>query len=233
MEAKRLQQLVKARQEWTDPLTPAEKKQGFKGWYASRSLPHFDSPGTRQFITYRLADAMPAARRAEWETFLKLENDLEKQRKIEVYLDKGYGKCHLRNPEIADLVQNNLWHHDGAKYQLLGWVIMPNHVHVLVEIWNVPLGDIVKSWKSYTSKGAQRILRGKDSCPFQTFWENDYFDRYLRDDDHYRRIIRYIENNPNKAALAKAPADWPWSSARYRGEPGTVVPILTHPKDSL
>ena len=75
---------------------------------------HFDSPGTQQFITYRLADSMPAARRSEWEVFLHLEDKLEKQRKIEAYLDRGYGECSLRDVRIAQLVQENLWHHDGV-----------------------------------------------------------------------------------------------------------------------
>ena len=243
MKPDQLKQLIAGKQEWTEPLAPGEIEQGFKGWYASKQLPHFDAPGRRQFITYRLSDAMPAARRREWEAFLALEDDEEKQRKVEAYLDKGYGECHLRDPRIADLVQENLWHHDGVKYRLLAWVIMPNHVHALVEIWNVPLGEILKSWKSYTSKAANKILQGGDGpspsfksrargdepSPPQTFWEEDYFDCYLRDEDHYRRVVRYIESNPAKAGLAKTPEEWVWSSARYRGEPGPVVPVLTHP----
>lgn len=223
MKPEDLHRLIKGKREWTEPLAPDEIRNGFKGWYASKKLPHFDSPGAQQFITYRLADAMPASRRREWEAFLKLEDDLEKQRKIEAYLDRGYGQCHLRDSRIAGLVQENLWHHDGKKYRLLAWVVMPNHVHLLVEIWDVPLGEILKSWKSYTSKTANKIL-GRAG----TFWEDDYFDHYLRDDEHYRRVVHYIENNPNKAGLVKAPADWPWSSARYRGEPGAAVPVLTH-----
>lgn len=215
---------VKNRRAWAEPLEKEEKEQGFKGWYASKNLPHFDAPGTRQFITYRLADALPAARRREWEIFLKLEDDMEKQRRIETYLDHGLGECHLRNPRIASLVQENLWHHDGLKYRLLAWVIMPNHVHVLTEIWQVPMGEILKSWKSYTAKAANKLL-GRSGI----FWEEDYFDRYLRDDEHYRQVVRYIENNPTRAGLVKSPEDWLWSSARYRGEPGPVVPILTHP----
>lgn len=243
MKPDQLKQLVKDERRWSNALSSDDEKRGFKGWYASKYLPHFDAPGTRRFITYRLADAMPAASRSEWKAFLALEDDLEKQRKIEGYLDKGYGKCHLRDPRIADLVQGNLWHLDGLKYRLLAWVIMPNHVHVVIEMGYVPLGEIVKSWKSYTSKEAQKIFWSGDGSSPQaadlecgdepstprTFWEEDYFDRYLRDNDHYRRVVHYIENNPNKAGLVKSPTEWLWSSARYRGELGLVVPALTHP----
>jgi REP element-mobilizing transposase RayT len=223
MQGGHLKKLIVARRERTKPLAPEETEQGFKGWYAPKSLPHFDAPGTRQFITYRLGDALPAGRRREWEAFLALEDDEEKQRKIEAYLDKGYGTCYLRNPCIAQVVQENLWHHDGVKYRLLAWVIMPNHIHALIEIWDVPLGEVLKSWKSYTAKVVNKLLNRTGM-----FWEDDYFDRYLRDDDHYRRVVRYIENNPTKAGLAKVPSEWPWSSARYRGEPGPIVPLLTH-----
>jgi putative DNA methylase len=224
MKPEHLKQLIAGKREWTEPLAPGEIKQGFKGWYASKDLPHFDAPGARQFITYRLADALPAARRREWAAFLVLENDEQKQRKIEAYLDRGHGECHLRDPRIAELVQENLWHHDGVKYRLLAWAIMPNHVHALVEIWTVPMGEILKSWKSYTSKTANK-LPGRAG----TLWEEDYFDRYLRDEDHYRRVVRYIENNPVRAGLVKEPEHWAWSSARYRGKPGPIVPALTHP----
>jgi REP element-mobilizing transposase RayT len=223
MKPEHLKQLIARKRLWTEPLTAEASAQGFKGWYASQHLPHYDSPGTRQFITYRLADALPAARRREWEAFLALEDDQEKQRKIEAYLDLGYGECHLRDPRIANLVQENFWHHDKVKYRLLAWVIMPNHIHILVEIGSVPLGEILKNWKSYTAKAANKLLKRADA-----FWEDGYFDRYLRDDEHHRRVVRYIENNPTKAGLAKAPEEWPWSSARYRGEPGPVGPELTH-----
>ena len=116
--ADNLRQFIAEKRKWSEPLSDADAKKGFKGWYASKHLPHFDSPGTQQFITYRLADSMPAARLSEWEVFLHLEDKLEKQRKIEAYLDRGYGECSLRDVRIAQLVQENLWHHDGVKYRL-------------------------------------------------------------------------------------------------------------------
>ncbi len=219
-----LKKLIEGKREWSEPLSPEDKEKGFKGWYASKNLPHFDAPGIFQYISYRLEDSMPAERRSEWEAFLDLEDEQEKLRKIETYLDRGYGACHLRNTRVADMVQGNWWHHDGVKYRLLAWVVMPNHVHVLIETWQVPLGEILKSWKSYTAKEANNIL-GKQG----TFWAEDYFDRFIRDETHFRRVVRYIENNPVKARFVRASKDWVWSSARYRGEPGPVVPVLMHP----
>jgi len=219
-----LKKLLDAKRQWSEPLAPEEIAKGFKGWYSSKYLPHFDAPGTQQFITYRLADALPASRRSEWEVFLKLANDLEKQRRIEAYLDRGHGECHLRDPRIAALVQGNLWHHDGVKYRLLAWVVMPNHVHALIELWQVPMGKILHGWKSYTAKEANKIL-GREGV----FWEDDYFDRKIRDEQHFGRVVRYIENNPVNARLVRAPEDWPWSSARYRAKEDFSARTLTHP----
>jgi REP element-mobilizing transposase RayT len=222
-----LRQLIAGKRQWTEPLSDAEVEKGFKGWYASKHLPHFDAPGTQQFITYRLADAMPAARRSEWKAFLHLEDKLEKQRKIEAYIDRGYGDCSLREPRIAQIVQDNLWHHDGLKYRLLAWCIMPNHVHTLIELGQTPLGEILKSWKGYTAKEANRLLQRAG-----TFWEEDYFDHYIRDEKHFRQVVRYIEANPVKARLVRAPEEWSWSSARYRSKEDLSARALTHPTAS-
>ena len=122
------------------------------------------------------------------------------------------------------MVQENLWHRDGVQYRLLAWVVMPNHVHALIEVWQNPLPEILKNWKSYTAKVANHIL-GREG----TFWQDDYFDRYIRDEEHYRRAVLYIENNPVKAGLVRLAAHWPWSSPHFRDQEGTSHETLTHP----
>jgi hypothetical protein len=57
-----------------------------------------------------------------------------------------------------------------------------------------------------------------------TFWQEDYFDTYMRSEAHFRQAVRYIEDNPTKARLVRAPEDWLWSSARYRSKTGPVAP---------
>jgi putative transposase len=219
-----LKRLIEAKRRWADPLTPVEGAWGFKGWYSSKYLPHFDSPGAQQYLTYRLADSLPTARRGEWEAILAIADDLQKQRRLEHYLDLGHGACHLRLPRIAELVQRAFWHYDGTKYRLLAWVVMPNHIHALIEVWQLPLGRILQHWKGYTAKAANQIL-GREG----TFWEDDYFDRYIRDEDHFRRVVRYIENNPVRAGLVRVASEWPWSSAHYRSQEGTSAKTLSHP----
>ena len=93
---------------------------------------------------------------------------------------------------------------------------MPNHVHVVIEtLEGHTLSDVVKSWKSFTSRQANSRL-GRTGA----FWKPDYFDRYMRNEDHLMRTIEYVENNPVKAGLVNKAVDWPWSSAsRERGPP--------------
>jgi putative DNA methylase len=123
------------------------------------------------------------------------------------YLDRGLGECHLRDSSIATVVEDNLLHFNGKFYRLFAWVIMPNPVHVLMEMGDVPLAQVLKSWKSHTSKEANRVLSRQGR-----FWEPEYFDRYIRDEEHFRKAVRYIETNPVKAGLVKEAKDWPWSS---------------------
>lgn len=221
MKPHELKRLIDGKRRWSDPIPSEDAAKGFKGWYSSKYLPHFDFPHKRQYLTYRLADSLPSSRRDEWQALMALDDDLERQREIERHLDLGHGACHLREPRIAELVQENLWHHDGEHYRLLAWVVMPNHVHVLVEVRDMPLHKILHAWKGYTANAANKILGRRG-----IFWENDYFDRFIRNEDHLRRVVRYIESNPVKAHLAACAADWPWSSARFRDAAGAwpVVP---------
>ena len=212
-----LQKLVEGKQAWAFPLDDEAKAKGFLGWHQRGYLPHFDAPWVTQFITLRLADSLPASRRGEWEHLLKIEDDRERRRRLEAYLDLGWGECWLRQPPIAALVENALRFFDGERYTLAAWVVMPNHLHILVEVWDTPLSKLAKSWKDFTARKANKLLRRRGG-----FWEREYLDTLIKGEEHRRRAVRYIEHNPVKAKLVRSPADWPWSSARFRDEFGRL-----------
>jgi REP element-mobilizing transposase RayT len=110
------------------------------------------------------------------------------------------------------MVEDALLHFDGERYRIHAWVIMPNHVHVLFTPYGAfMLEDILHSWKSFTAKKANRLLEmvGK-------FWQEEYFDRFIRDELHFSRALEYIEFNPVKAGLCLKSIDWRFTSARYR-----------------
>ena len=182
-------------------------------WRSRGYLPHFDQTGLVQAIAFRLVDSLPRS-------FLELcerklaglssnKRQTERQKRIDAMLDRGAGECHLRDPRVAETVENALLFFDSQRYNLLCWCIMPNHVHTMIETRpGYPLELVLHSWKSFTSKEANRILdrTGK-------FWQEEYHDRYIRDDDHYANTFRYIEENPVKAGLVAKADDWRWSSA--------------------
>ena len=93
----------------------------------------------------------------------------------------------------------------------VAWVIMPNHVHLLFRVQDVPMAQLMDAWKGYTAKETNKIL----GCKGQ-FWQEGYWDTYMRDSQHESKTRRYIETNPTKAKLASFPKEWPWGSARYR-----------------
>ena len=101
----------------------------------------------------------------------------------------------------------------GDQYDLRAWVIMPNHVHLLFQAQEVPMWRLVDAWKGYTAKEANGILGRKGQ-----FWQEGYWDTYMRDAEHEARTRRYVKNNPMKAQLVRAAKKWSWSSARFRNE---------------
>lgn len=185
-----------------------------KGWHSRGYLPHFDGGEITQFVTVHLGDALPQKVVNRWRLELEHEKDEDAKkelfRRIEKYLDKGIGECFLKDPRIAGLVQNSLLHFDGEHYRLISWVVMPNHIHVLLKPFE-ELSDIMHSIKSYTASKANKLLGRKGR-----FWQTDYFDRYIRNYEHLENTLNYIEMNPVKAGLCDMPEDWEFGSARGR-----------------
>lgn len=165
-----------------------------------------------QFVTFHLVDSFPVSLRSEWEALRKVEDDRERRKQLEAYLDKGRGECHLRDSRIGELVDEAFRFYHGKRYDLFAWVVMPNHVHALFK-GNMPLGKIIGDFKEYTARKANKLLSRRGQ-----FWADDYWDTFMRDAQHELKTRRYIENNPAKAFLVRDPKEWPWSSARLRDE---------------
>ena len=175
-----------------------------KGWYKRRSLPHYDNDKVYQMITFRLDDSMPQKVIDYWIDKLSIVAETAKnkdsykylklQEKLFEYEDKGHGECYLKNPAVYQVVEETLLKFDEERYDLITYVIMPNHVHVLIRPYEGHLlHKIVHSWKSYTATKANQILNRKGK-----FWKDDFYDRYIRNEQHFLKVIRYIENNDKK-----------------------------------
>jgi len=99
-----LRELIAGKRRWSSFLNSKDAKAGYRGWHERGYLPHRDEPGLTQFVTFRLFDSFPESLRSEWEHLWKIEDEFERRRELEAYLDKGHGECYLRRPDIADLV---------------------------------------------------------------------------------------------------------------------------------
>jgi len=198
--------------------SPHRKELQTAGWHSRGYLPHFDGREIPQFITLRLFDSLPKTVLQRWTRELDLlesrKDQITLQRRIEKYLDQGYGAAFLKIHRVAEMVQDVLLGYDGERYRLSAWVVMPNHIHFLATRFEQQtLTGIMQSLKSLTSHKANKTLRRGGQ-----FWMGDYFDRYIRNGEHFAKTVRYIENNPVKAGLCKRPQDWPFSSACFRAQ---------------
>lgn len=171
-----------------------------------RNLPHWHSDCCIQFITFHLADSLPASVRAELqaikEQFIKMNpepwsHDVKARfnkmfpAAINDYLDAGYGCCYLKQPECGEIMKSALEYFDGERYVIHRYVIMPNHVHVLVGLTgSYNSSQICKSWKNFSALQINKLLgrTGK-------FWHHESWDRMIRNEIHYANVVGYIEKN--------------------------------------
>lgn len=186
-------------------------------WYSRGYLPHRDAAHLIQFVTYRLADSLPQEKlkhlNDELAHLAEDQRGVEQRKRIEAWLDAGMGCCALRHPEVARYIQDSFLRFHGDRYLLHAWCIMPNHVHILLEP-RVDLATIVQGWKSFTSRWVLRQNQRLDlGIPASDqLWMREYWDRYIRDAEHYQNVVEYIHQNPVKAGLCHRSEDWPWSS---------------------
>ncbi len=184
---------------------------------SERNLPHWRQSGTTYFVTFRLADSLPQDKmrqlRNERENWLKRHpeprspSDIAEyhrlfSKKIEEWLDAGAGSCVLAQPNVAAIVADALKHFHGKRYILGEWVVMPNHVHVVI----TPLGehhlsDILHSWKSFTANAINKVLQRSGEL-----WQHESYDHIVRSAKQLERIEQYIRENPVKAGVKVAHA---------------------------
>jgi putative transposase len=191
-----------------------------------RNLPHWFQPEVATFITFRTADSMPAKVVQRWREELctwlishgcdptiaekngreqQLPRDLQRaymkmrNRGWLDRLDECHGDCVLRRPELAKIVGDSLLHLNGERYDVDSFVVMPNHVHTLVQFRaGTTLAVQTKSWLRFTAGKINTYLdlHGK-------FWQSEPFDHLVRSASQFEYLQRYIAENPNKAKLGE------------------------------
>lgn len=176
-------------------------------------LPHWQQSGATYFVTFRLGDSIPtkllAQHRLEKEDWLAKHprpwtSNIERRfheifsSRTDDWMDQGSGSCILGEVDARRIVNDSLLHFESERTVMISFVIMPNHVHAVFSLnpeWK--LEEILHSWKSFSSKEIGRLKSGTG-----VVWQRDYFDRLIRDDDHFRSCVRYVRKNPIKASLS-------------------------------
>lgn len=207
--------------------------ENYDGWHNRGYLPHYEAANKYQIITYRLADSLPSSFDIESIKYedLSPQEKLERRKQIERILDNGYGSCILAQPKAAEIVIQAWKFFDHQRYDLIAYVVMPNHIHLLIKTFHDwQLGELVKSWKRYSTKEIRKLFVADssfDEVPNSSinilssnnaFWQREYWDRFIRDERHFHRCIRYIHENPSKAGLCNDPSQWKWSSFNERAK---------------
>jgi REP element-mobilizing transposase RayT len=178
-----------------------------------RRLPHIDAPGRPAFLTWSLSGSLPRERTFEREHVTSGEAFVACDRLLDTV---RFGPFYLRETKIASIVQGQLRKVDADGICTLhAFVIMPNHVHLLCTPV-VSIAELVRRVKGPTALLANGLLGQRG----QKFWQEEYFDRIVRNDGEFGRIVRYIEWNPVKAGLVANPEQYRWSSAYREGERG-------------
>jgi len=195
-----------------------------------KTLPHLETNSGTYFVTFRLADSVPKSQIEDWKSEREeIRKNAERQgrrlteyeeqrlkyvfsEKIEQYLDQGRGECWLKDPVIAQVVIDALKYFDAIRYVLYAWCVMPNHIHVVFKTISKngdlrsDLIPILHSWKSFTSKRINTILRRQGN-----FWQHEYYDHLIRSDEEFGHCINYTLQNPVKAGLCTHWQQWPWT----------------------
>ncbi len=178
-------------------------------------LPHWQQDSVFVFVTWRLADSVPfgvmALWRKEqdswlsdhpkpWDEATELEYHKKFSSQLEEWMDQGMGNCTLNNPDHARIVADSLLFFDGERYFIDTFVVMPNHVHVLIRLQNeFPLENVIQSWKQFSARLINQLSDKSGS-----FWHKRYWDRLVRSEEHFWKIRRYILKNPEKAKLQES-----------------------------
>lgn len=180
----------------------------------SRNLPHWTRGGAVYWVTFRLADSLPQekvtqlkAAREEWlvqhlqpwSTEVQREYATRFTQKVHAWLDAGYGSCALARPEVRQHVQACLLRFDRVRLRVHSAVIMPNHVHALLE----PLRTHQLSALLKGIKGASARLANKELGRSGVFWMDESYDHIVRSEKEYAYFLRYIRENPVKAGLSE------------------------------
>lgn len=177
------------------------------------NLPHWSQTAKLYAVTFRLRDSLPEhvleayKSYKDWcEQMLQLHGyvpeqlvdfEIDERKRVMEYLDAGHGECLLRNPKVREILIRCLAYMDGRDCSVHCYVIMPNHVHLILETnGGLKVSDLVGRLKGVSANQINKLLERKGSV-----WQYEIYDRLIRNEKHYWNAVRYIANNPRKCPI--------------------------------
>jgi putative transposase len=186
------------------------------------NLPHWQPMAATFFITTRLYGSMPMQivkqlkeqKAALLAIATKEQEYIVRKRHFVLYdeaLDSNpNAPYYLAETKIAEIVVEALHYRHGKVFDLHAYCIMSNHIHFLITTYDTNtdyLWKIMQDLKKFTGREANKVLARTGN----SFWEEEYYDHLVRNEDEFYRINHYIMMNPVKAKLVERPEDWAWS----------------------
>jgi REP element-mobilizing transposase RayT len=176
-----------------------------------KDLPHWRQDGGTYFVTFRLSDSLPQAKldllrreREEWRAANAAPSEselsdfeLQQRRRIEKWLDSGFGSCVLSDATARKIVTDAIRFFEGDWYELGAHAVAANHAHAIVRMSaSIDLSRAIGSWKRHSSReiGRFRELRSlhRDS---RHLWQPESFDHLVRDSASLEKFTAYIQNH--------------------------------------
>jgi hypothetical protein len=193
---------------------------GFRGLHPDlpvslycRRLPHWRQSGASYFVTFRLADALPQEKidllnrmRSEWQRShpKPTEEDWdayarEVTQRTEAWSDESFGACWFSSRVWSEELSDRLLHFQGQRYHMGCFAIMPNHCHLVMRPFDgFELENLLQSTKSLVAK---KIHSANGTSG--RLWQEESYDRIIRDEEHLWRVVQYIGRNPAQAGLPR------------------------------
>jgi len=98
-------------------------------------------------------------------------------------------------------------------YYLLSFVIMPDHMHLVIIPREKNISECMKSIKGFSARRINELLNRKGSV-----WQNGFYDYILDSENKTLSRMKYIEDNPVRKGIVTVAKDYEYSSINYRGE---------------
>lgn len=191
--------------------------------YYIRFLPHWHPEQKWVFVTWKLAGSVP-------QNPAILTKDLPEGKRfalLDAEADRAVtGPLWLKDPRVAQIVADGIIELSKTLYGLAAWVIMANHVHIVI-LPKIPLGKIMQKLKGSTARESNQIL-GRTGA----FWAIESYDHWIRTERDFHRVVRYVEWNPVRARLVTSMGDYQWSSAgqtKVCATGGSPMPFALQP----